>query len=313
MKRSDLSTSSFSGLSEQRLAECGLLPHSLTIGEYFISESEWNIFLYFAGAFHTPNGTQYAFGMIVKVFAILGIALATFGFTYDMYHHIYLDNHSFRESVYCIADGVVALQAATIVVGIVYAVDRMREPLTGAIVDEFEYVRRKSYAYTALAVLMCLFTFIVIFINGTTAVNYYSFELSISTIVCSLLVTNMLSLWMVVFIWFDVKTCTIISEKVASLARARRLTPATYVTAHDKFVHQIDRISSVLDIVVVVAYINTITYFIILLIIPSYISLSYLATFGRETIILFMVLPDIATVNDMHTELVRVIVDKTRY
>jgi hypothetical protein len=144
-------------------------------------------------------------------------------------------------------------------------------------------------------------------------VNYYSFELSISTIVCSLLVTNMLSLWMVVFIWFDVKTCTIISEKVASLARARRLTPATYVTAHDKFVHQIDRISSVLDIVVVVAYINTITYFIILLIIPSYISLSYLATFGRETIILFMVLPDIATVNDMHTELVRVIVDKTRY
>ena len=312
MDRTDAANSvSTSGAleSEQRLAECGLLPKTLTIGEYFISEPEWNIFLYFAGAFHAPHSIKYPWAFVVKCLASLGIILATFGFCYDMY----LNEHTFRSSVYCFADGVVALQAATIVVGIVYAVNRMREPLNKAIIDELHYVRDKSFTYTILAILMCIFTFVVIFINGTTAVTYYSFELSIATIVSSLLVTNMLSLWMVVFIWFDVKSCMIISQTVMKLAKSRRLTPASYVSAHSKFVRQIDRIASVLDIVVVVAYINTLTYFVILLIIPSYISVSYLATFGRETVILFMVLPDLATVNDIHSELVRIIVDKDRY
>lgn len=79
-----------------------------------------------------------------------------------------------------------------------------------------------------------------------------------------------------------------------------------------QFKKRMASIGGLLDVVVIVAYINTIAFAFILLVCPPKIALSYVATFGRETVILLLMLPGIASVNDRHKELLNAVANTSK-
>lgn len=307
------------------------LSEPMTIREYLISNSEWNHLLWVTGAFHYPlfDIFESPAAAVVQAIACLGFLFSILGCVYDLYCHSIL-YVSTAGVAYIIGDIVVLLQNASVVVGIHYAMHRMNNIFGGgegtsrsytsasgrmgsrSFAGEascFDYALRKSRAYIIVAVLMFTFTASVILYNGYTAVTYFNFAVSVCTVVLSLVVSNFLSLWMVIFIWIDMEASARVVASAVNAASEGKMTTARYYRKLNQFRRRMAHIGGLLDTVVMVAYINTIAFGFILVVCPPDIALSYMATFGREPIILLLILPDIAAVNDRHSELLRAVAE----
>lgn len=290
-----------------------------SIGEYLKTNAEWNAILWCAGAFHFPLFDIYdsPVASLVQLIACFGFIFQLFACLYDLYAHLMMEMN-ISQVAYIVGDVVVMIQNATIVMGISYAVDRIQKPFgrpgTGAFRTRsaagesacFEYALKKTKVYVSLAVLMFTFTGCIIAYNGYTAVSYSnSFLLSLAAVVFSLVVGNLLSLWMMIFIWVDTEASNRVVSSAVVAACDCTLSVNRYYRKLNQFRSRMVSIASLLDVVVIVAYINTAAFGFILLVCPAEIALSYVATFGRETVILLLMLPGIAAVNDRHTELMR--------
>lgn len=139
------------------------------VSDYLIADPNWNILLLITGAFHFPvfDIIKYPCVTAIQILAICGILLAVFTLIFDLYMHVTspLYAHMGQTVAYIVGDIVVFLQTISLVLGIIYAVKRMKEP-AGIAGDRtaagqtacFDYALRKSRVFLVVAVVMFSFT-----------------------------------------------------------------------------------------------------------------------------------------------------------
>ena len=133
--------------------------------------------------------------------------------------------------------------------------------------------------------------------------------MSLVDIVATLVASNFLSLWMMIFIWVDTKASARVVDATIVAATEGTLSLSRYHRKVGQFQRRMANIGNLLNVVVIVCYINTMAFGFILLVCPASIALSYLATFGREPVILMLMLPGIADVNDRHKDLLNAVAE----
>lgn len=288
------------------------------VGEFLKADSGWNTMMWLTGAFHYPlfDLRHSPAASLVQLIACLGFLVQSLICVYDLWANVNRDL-TIAQIAYVIGDVVILIQNTSIIVGILYAVERIRQPFGSAgnrsaagEIACFEYAMKKCKVFIGVAVLMFTFTGCVITYNGYTQIDYdHSFVLSLCAVVASLVASNLLSLWMMVFIWVDTEASDRVVASAVSAAGDGTLSVARYCRKLAQFRSRMANIGSLMDFVVIVAYINTLAFGLILLVCPPPIALSYISTFGREPVILLLTLPAIAAVNDRHPDLLRCVAE----